>query len=119
MVIFLDVAFLVESNSCCIVVEDENIEHQFLIRKVQHLRLCAQWREQVSLIPGAYPMLYGWGPDEEEIESALTELSQEHLDEEGSDDEQLNCTYDIEEMKIWNTMMFDFWQSREMEMVVR
>ena len=27
----------------------------------------------------------------------MTELSQEHLDEEGSDDEQLNCTYDIEE----------------------
>ena len=51
----------------------------------------------MSLIPGAYPMLYGWGPDEVEMESALTELSQEHLDEEGSDDEQLNCTYDIEE----------------------
>ena len=97
VVSFLDVAFFVKSNSCCIIVEDEDIEHQLLIRKVQHLSLCAQWREQVSLIPGAYPMLYGWGPDEEEMESALTELSQEHLDEEGSDDEQLNCTYDIEE----------------------
>jgi len=97
VVSFLDVAVLVESNRCCTVVEDEDIEHQLLIRKVQHLSLCAQWSEQVSLIPGAHPMLYGWGPDEVEMESALTELSQEHIDEEESDDEQLNCTYDIEE----------------------
>jgi hypothetical protein len=97
VVSFLDVAFLVESNRCCIVVEDEDIKHQLLIRKVQHLSLCAQWREQVSLIPGAYHMLHGWGPNEVEMESALKNLSQEHVDDEGSDDEQLNCTYDIEE----------------------
>lgn len=93
----LDVAFLMESNRCCIVVENEDIEHQLLIRKFQHLSLCAQWREQVSLIPGAHLMLYGWGPNEVEMESALRELSREQIDEEGSDDEQLNCTYDIEE----------------------
>ena len=45
-------------------------------------------------------MLYGWGPNEAEMEGPLTELSQEHLDEEGSDDEQSNCTNDIEETEV-------------------
>lgn len=66
------------------------------------MNLSAQWREQVSLIPGAYPMLHGWGPDVRDMESALIELTQENLDENGSDDEQLNCTYDDEEEDINN-----------------
>lgn len=79
------------------VTEDEDIEHQLVIRKLRHLSLCAQWREQVSLIPGTYPMLKGWGPNIKDMETALKDLSQENVDEEGSDDEQLNCTYNAEE----------------------
>ena len=78
-------------------IEDEDIEHQLVIRKSKHLSLCAQWREHVSMIPGAYPMLHGWGPDVKDMENALKDLSQENIEEEESDDEQLNCTYDIEE----------------------
>jgi len=48
------------------------------------------------MIPGAYPLLYGWGPDIKELDNALEGLSQENIDE-GSDDEQLNCTYDVDE----------------------
>ena len=66
------------------------------IKKFQHLTLYAQWRDQVSLIPRAYPMLYGWGPDIKEMDNTLESLSQENIDE-GSDDEQLNCTYDVDE----------------------
>jgi len=79
------------------VTEDEDIEHQLVIRKSRHLSLCAQWREQVSLIPGTYPMLKGWGPNINDMETALKDLSQGNVDEEGSDDEQLNCTYNVEE----------------------
>jgi hypothetical protein len=42
-------------------------------------------------------MLKGWGPDVKDLETALKDLSQENVDEEGSDDEQLNCTYNVEE----------------------
>jgi hypothetical protein len=79
------------------VTEDEDIEHQLVIRKSRHLSLCAQWREQVSLIPGTYPMLKGWGPNINDMETTLKDLSQGNVDEEGSDDEQLNCTYNVEE----------------------
>jgi hypothetical protein len=80
------------------ITEDEDIEHQLVIRKSRHLSLCAQWREQVSLIPGTYPMLKGWGPNVKDMETALKDLLQENVDEEGRDDEQLNHTYNVEEV---------------------
>lgn len=89
--------FRVSLTVLLFVTEDEDIEHQLVIRKLRHLSLCAQWREQVSLIPGTYPMLKGWGPNIKDMETALKDLSQENVDEEGSDDEQLNCTYNAEE----------------------
>ncbi|EDR08571.1 uncharacterized protein LACBIDRAFT_296860 [Laccaria bicolor S238N-H82] len=56
-------------NMAIVMCEDEDIEHQLVIRKSRHLSLCAQWREQVSLIPDTYPMLKGWGPDIKDMDS--------------------------------------------------
>jgi hypothetical protein len=40
----------------------------------------------------------GWGPNVKDMETALKDLLQENVDEEGRDDEQLNHTYNVEEV---------------------
>ncbi|KIK04963.1 hypothetical protein K443DRAFT_4157 [Laccaria amethystina LaAM-08-1] len=40
----------------------------------------------------------GWGPNVKDMETALKDLLQENVDEEGRDDEELNHTYNVEEV---------------------